>query len=148
MLRAKRPEAAVAKVILAVCLVALVFVGCAQTDAGIRGQLETRFAADDMVNQHQIVIESRDGIVTLTGVVSSGESKERAGQIAASTDGVEQVINNLEVSASAPPTAGPRTDVPADLGRVGEILKEAAEETGAALKEVPENVTEVAEPTP
>lgn len=131
---------------VAVMLFAMLAAGCGDTDPAIRARVETQFAAEPLVNQHQIAVESREGVVTLDGVVSSQDARQRAEELARSTEGVVRVINTLEVSPAAPATVGPRPDVPADLNQAGQILEEAIEETGEAIKQIPENLDDVAAP--
>ena len=47
-------------------------------------------------------VDTRNGVVTLTGDVDSPLAKERAVQIARNTDGVREVVDNITVTESAP----------------------------------------------
>jgi hyperosmotically inducible periplasmic protein len=77
-------------------------VACAQTDAGITTNIKSKMAADDTVKAHQLNVDTRNGVVTLTGDVDSSLAKERAVQIARTTDGVRDVVDNITVTESAP----------------------------------------------
>ncbi|MGH9253913.1 MAG: BON domain-containing protein [Vicinamibacterales bacterium] len=77
-------------------------VACAQTDAGITTNVKSKMAVDDAVKAHQIDIDTRNGVVTLSGDVDSALARERAVQIARTTDGVRDVVDNINVTASAP----------------------------------------------
>ena len=82
--------------------VAALTVACAQTDAGITTNVKSKMAADDTVKAHEINVDTKNGVVTLTGDVDSAIAKERAVQIARTTDGVREVVDNLTGTESAP----------------------------------------------
>ena len=46
-------------------------VACAQTDAGITTNVKTKMAADDTVKAYQIDVDTRNGVVTLSGAVEN-----------------------------------------------------------------------------
>ena len=87
----------------------LVFsVACAQTDAGVSTNVKTKLAADDTVKAYQIDVDTRNGVVTLTGTVENAAAKEQAVTIARNTDGVRDVVDQITVGAAA--TTGDRDD--------------------------------------
>jgi hyperosmotically inducible protein len=101
--------------------VAALTVACAQTDAGITTNVKSKMAADDTVKAHEINVDTKNGVVTLTGDVDSAIAKERAVQIARTTDGVREVVDNLTVTESAP-TGGlfDRDGVDRGTGNIGD----------------------------
>ena len=101
--------------------VAALTVACAQTDAGITTNVKSKMAADDSVKALEINVDTRNGVVTLTGDVDSAIAKERAVQIARSTDGVREVVDNITVTESAP-TGGlfDRDGVDRGTGNIGD----------------------------
>jgi osmotically-inducible protein OsmY len=56
-----------------------------------------------------INVSTEDGVVTLVGTVDSDASRQLAEHLAANTEGVEQVRNQLTVAADAPRMAATRT---------------------------------------
>jgi hypothetical protein len=93
---------------------AVAAIGCGQTDAGITTSVKSRLAADDMVKARAIDVDTREGVVTLTGEVESFAEEETALQIARSTEGVQDVVDQLNLAAepNSAPTTGlddPRT---------------------------------------
>ena len=130
---------------------ALVFtVGCAQTDSGITTSVKSKFAADDVVKANDIDVDTRDHVVTLSGEVESTAAKQRAVQIASTTDGVRDVVDRMTIGDTAATSGrvdvdGPDVNLSDDARRGGEIIKEGAEETGAAIKEGAAAVKEGAE---
>ena len=98
--------------------VAALTVACAQTDAGITTNVKSKMAVDDTVKAYQVNVDTRNGVVTLTGDVDSPLAKERAVQIARNTDGVRDVVDNITVTESAPTGGLYDRD---DAGRTGNI---------------------------
>jgi hyperosmotically inducible protein len=79
---------------------------CAQTDAGITTSVKSRLAADDTVKAYAIDVDTREGVVTLTGTVETTAAKEQAVQVARGTEGVVNVVDNITVSGDMAPTSG------------------------------------------
>lgn len=96
-------------------------VGCAQTDPGITTDVKAQLVADDLVKARNIDVDTRDGVVTLTGTVLSQEEEAKALQLARSTKGVADVVDNISISSSR--EAGSTSTA----GRLGEIPTAAAE---------------------
>jgi hyperosmotically inducible protein len=118
--------------------------------------VKSKLAADDTVKAYKIDVDTTDHVVTLTGTVDSSAVKERAVTIARSTDGVNNVIDNLTVAPGATPTTGiddplqdkaadakDRADAKADsaqkkagdaMDRSGEVLTDAAITTAVKSK--------------
>jgi osmotically-inducible protein OsmY len=94
--------------LLGLLAVAVIAVGCAQTDAGITTKVKSKFAADDTVKAYQIDVDTKDKVVTLSGNVESAAAKDRAAELARQTTGVVDVVNNLTVGTglAAMPGAG------------------------------------------
>ena len=113
-------------------------VACAQTDAGVTTNIKSKMAADDAVKAYQIDVDTSNGVVTLSGDVDSSLAKERAAQIARTTDGVRDVVDNITVTDTAP-TGGlldDRNDVDDRLGEAGRdagnAIERGADRTTAA----------------
>jgi hyperosmotically inducible protein len=83
------------------CAVALATVGCAQTDAGITTNVKSKLVADDLVKARQINVDTQDKVVTLTGEVRTEAEESRALDIARATDGVRDVIDQINVVPEA-----------------------------------------------
>ena len=69
----------------------------ATDDASITSAINTRFVRDELVRAVEIRVETRQGVVTLTGVVDSPKASLRALQLARSTPGVRRVDSRLRV---------------------------------------------------
>ena len=96
---------------------ALLTMGCAETDTGITTAVNARLAADDEVSTYDIDVETADGVVTLIGEVEDPRARERAMELARNTDGVRDVVDRLGVSSGATPTSGSDASVPAAEGQ-------------------------------
>ena len=97
------------RMLIGACVVALAAVGCAQSDAGITTAVKGKLVADDLVKARQINVDTKDKVVTLTGDVQSQAEESRALQIARDTNGVRDVIDQINV---VPPQATTGFGVP------------------------------------
>jgi hyperosmotically inducible periplasmic protein len=94
---------------VAVVLMVLILVGCtamtgrqtareAASDSAITTKVKSSFLADPVVSATAINVDTVDGAVSLDGVVRSEQERQRAIQLARSTDGVKQVdASNLKL---------------------------------------------------
>ena len=67
------------------------------TDASITSAVKTRLMADDLARALKIDVDTKDGVVTITGNVGTPSDKAKIGNIVAHTTGVKSVVNNLTV---------------------------------------------------
>jgi hyperosmotically inducible protein len=72
-------------------------VGTHIDDAGITASVKTAFAADPEVKALSIDVDTRDGVVTLSGRVETASMRARAEDLARHTSGVKSVRNELMV---------------------------------------------------
>jgi osmotically-inducible protein OsmY len=93
---------------LVALMMIVAFVACASTpqqsstgevvdDSVITTKIKTSLAEDEFLKSFQISVETRKGIVELSGFVDTQKSKDRAGQIARGVGGVKSVRNALIV---------------------------------------------------
>ncbi|MEO6565916.1 MAG: BON domain-containing protein [Casimicrobiaceae bacterium] len=68
-------------------------------DTMITTSVKTKVLAEPGLSALKIEVDTKNGVVTLTGTVDNADLKSRAAQIAQSTDGVRSVENNLTVKA-------------------------------------------------
>jgi osmotically-inducible protein OsmY len=66
-------------------------------DSVITTKIKSQLAADEFLKSFQISVETRKGIVELSGFVDSQKAKDKAGQIARGVEGVKSVKNALIV---------------------------------------------------
>src|SRR5688572_31461967 len=99
----------------AVLAAAIMTVACAQTDAGITTNVKTKLAADDTVKAYQVDVDTRNGVVTLSGHVETSTAKEQAVRIARATDGVLDVIDQMSVGETAATSGSDRDIADIDL---------------------------------
>lgn len=67
------------------------------TDASITSAVKTRLMADDLGRAMKIDVDTKDGVVTITGSVPAEADRTRLGEMVAHTTGVKSVVNNLTV---------------------------------------------------
>ena len=127
----------------AVLAAAIMTVACAQTDAGITTNVKTKLAADDTVKAYQVDVDTRNGVVTLSGDVESAAAKEQAIQIARQTDGVRDVIDQIHVGEAAA-TAGTYRDNDTDIDdRAAEAARRGAAEVKEESREAADKAGEI-----
>lgn len=66
-------------------------------DSVITTKIKTQLAADELLKAFQVSVETRKGVVELSGFVNSQNAKDKAGQIARGVEGVKSVQNALTV---------------------------------------------------
>lgn len=103
--------------------------GNAITDSWITMKVHSQFVPEDALEDSDIDVETRGGVVTLTGTVATAAGKSRAVAIAKGTDGVKSVSDRLRV---APEDADDDDDRPAAGAAAGATAREGARETRAA----------------
>ena len=89
--------------VLALVLI-VTFAACASAsdaenvdDMTLGANVKSALEADDSLRSFNIGIETRGGVVILSGWVSSQDAVVKAGQIAQSVEGAQSVENNLSV---------------------------------------------------
>jgi osmotically-inducible protein OsmY len=93
---------------LLVLMMIAAFVACASTpqqsstgevvdDSVITTKIKSLLANDDFLKSFQISVETRKGIVQLSGFVDSQRAVDKASKIARSVEGVKSVKNDLIV---------------------------------------------------
>lgn len=93
---------------LLVLMMIAAYVACASTpqqsstgevvdDSVITTKIKSLLAEDEFLKSFQISVETRKGIVELSGFVDSQKAKDKAGQIARGVGGVKSVKNALIV---------------------------------------------------
>ena len=75
-------------------------IGETVTDTGITMSVKTRLLDDPQVKGLRIDVDTRDGVVYLTGSVGSDAERQKAVQITKDTKGVRDVQSNLTIDRS------------------------------------------------
>jgi hyperosmotically inducible protein len=84
------------------CLAAVaVACGGATSDPGITTAVKSKFAADDAVKAYQIDVDTKEGVVTLSGKVETPAEETQAIALARGTSGVTNVVDHIEVVPDA-----------------------------------------------
>ncbi len=83
--------------------------GCskARNDAQLQSDVQSKISSDPQVQSRQITVESKDGVVTLSGYTNSDAERAVAAGDAAQVAGVKTVVNNLQVQAPQAASAAP-----------------------------------------
>lgn len=70
--------------------------GEAISDTTITAQVKAALGADDRTSALDIDVDTREGVVTLTGTVESNAERRAAARVARSVEGVQEVVNELQ----------------------------------------------------
>ena len=73
----------------------------AADDTAITAKIKASILAEPGLKSTQINVETKDATVTLSGSVDSDTMRDRAKQIAMSTEGVRNVVDNLSLKRSS-----------------------------------------------
>ena len=66
-------------------------------DATITANVKTKLAADSTVPATKVNVDTKEGVVTLSGEVESAAVKSKAEADAKTAEGVKSVVNNLTI---------------------------------------------------
>jgi hyperosmotically inducible protein len=67
------------------------------SDDLIVDQVRIKLSADAEVKGGALVVDCKQGVVTLSGTVESPRQKDKATKLAKKIKGVKQVVNNIEI---------------------------------------------------
>jgi len=73
--------------------------GAKVDDAGITAKVNASLAKDKDLSAVKIDVDTKDGVVTLSGPAPSASAKERASELARAVKGVSSVNNQLTIKA-------------------------------------------------
>jgi len=79
------------------CASSMVSKNTQHADSGITSVIHETLEANDNVKAGQVDIVTREGVVSLTGVVDTEEARREAGRVAWRAEGVRGVMNDLTV---------------------------------------------------
>ena len=99
---------------LGVVSIALALVGCHTMtgrtagryidDQTLTTEVKTKLVADRLANLTRVNVTTQNGVVYLTGSVDTPDRAQRAAELANSVSGVRQVVNQIQVASTTPPT--------------------------------------------
>jgi hyperosmotically inducible protein len=111
----------------AIIAIVLVAAGCssqAMDDSTITTKVKGKLAADTQTSAIKIGVDTKEGVVTLSGTVPTTTEKGKAEQLARDTEGVKRVVNSITVD----PNAIGATNAGEKAGEVaGELKAEASD---------------------
>lgn len=85
---------------LAACVSTVVPQGTRHSDSVITSVIQASLQSSHKVKADQVEVETREGVVYLTGVVDTETGRREAGRVVWSTEGVGGVMNQLTVQLS------------------------------------------------
>jgi hypothetical protein len=106
----------------------LIAAGCtrlgSRTDQQVAADVQTKINADASFPDKQLNVTSANGVITLSGTVSSDAARAAAAADAAQVDGVKTVVNNLVVAT--PDLAGMQADAQQPAPQKAPVMRAAA----------------------
>jgi hyperosmotically inducible protein len=105
---------------LLIVVTAVSLMSCAAPDSVVTAKIKTKMMADKAVSADKIEVDTRDGVVTLTGMVQSQEAKDHALRIARETNGARKVVDMISVRV-----AEGRGEAPSPERSTGERIDDA-----------------------
>lgn len=84
--------------------------GQAVDDSALTSKVKAALASDRAMNGRDIEVETRDGVVQLSGFVDSENARTAAVMRARSVEGVAEVRNDLSIRTDDRPAKGPASD--------------------------------------
>jgi osmotically-inducible protein OsmY len=75
-------------------------VAAAADDTAITAKVKAALIAEPGLKSTDINVDTKEATVTLSGTVASNELRDKAKQIASSTNGVKNVVDNLVVKSA------------------------------------------------
>ena len=76
-------------------------------DPWLTAKVQSKYFLDDEVKGHEIDVDTKDGVVTLTGSVETEAQHRQAVALARSTEGVRDVVDQLKVVPDTDPESRP-----------------------------------------
>jgi hypothetical protein len=70
-------------------------------EAALIGKIKAKIALDDTVKSADVHVQSKDGIVTLSGKANTTAQRDRILQLARETSGVKSVVNEMTLAAGS-----------------------------------------------
>jgi hypothetical protein len=128
-------------VMAAVAVAACVACGDSQDD-GISTSVGAKLTADQAAGTSQVKVATNNGVVTLSGTADTPAAKEQAVKTARETEGVREVVDNIQVKGAESAEGSAQTG-----GGIGDSAAKAASATGDAAKATGDVVVEAAKTT-
>jgi osmotically-inducible protein OsmY len=129
------------RLIIPTLIVVTVFLaGCssqAVDDSTVTAKVKSKLAADSQTSAMKISVDTRNGVVTLSGTVETDTEKNKAEQLARNTDGVKRVANDIKVE---PESMAAEREKSGD-SNIGETLSDAAILAKVKAKLVADGIT-------
>lgn len=121
-------------------VLAVATVGCSQTDPGITTAVKSKLAADDVVKSYRIDVDTKEGVVTLSGEVDNAAAKARAVELARGTEGVRDVVDKTAIVAGVTPPGGIDDKAAATTGQAARDADKKIDDAQKKAGETADNI--------
>lgn len=109
--------------------------GTAVRDSWVTLKVHSQFVPEDALEGSDIDVNTKSGVVTLSGTVVSQAGKARAVEIAKSTDGVKSVNDRVRIARADADRPTARDNDREDAGEAGRTAREAEREASEEARE-------------
>jgi hyperosmotically inducible periplasmic protein len=131
-------------VLLIMIAVLLGVPGCSSQevdDSAITVKVKSKLAADSKTSAIKIGVETKDGVVTLSGTVPTTTEKDEAEKLAKNTEGVKRVTNSITVDPSSLGATNVREKAGEAAKNISETVSDATILTKLKAKLVADGIT-------
>ena len=118
--------------------------GCsshAVDDSAITLKVKSKLAADSQTSAIKIGVDTKGGVVTLSGTVPTETEKDEAAKIAKNTEGVQRVVNDIAVNPDSLGATNIREKAGEAAKDIGESVSDATIMTKLKAKLVADGIT-------
>ena len=91
------------------------------SDAWITAQVKSKLVGDREIRARDIDVDTRDGVVTLKGKILNEQLRQLAVVLSNRTEGVRQVVDQLQVQVASPPDARANRDTSGAVATSGSV---------------------------
>ena len=118
--------------------------GCssrAVDDSAITAKVKSKLVADSQTSAIKIGVETKDGVVTLSGTVPTTTEKNEADKIAKNTEGVKRVVNDITVNPDSLGATNVREKAGEAAKDIGKSVSDATILTKLKAKLIADGIT-------
>ena len=76
---------------------------CSRADAEITTEVKTKIDSDRNLTSKMMQVDTKKGIVTLSGSAASDTERKRAEELARTTDGVKDIVDGMTINPALAP---------------------------------------------
>lgn len=110
-------------------------------DSAITLKVKSKLVSDSQTSAIKIGVDTKDGVVTLSGTVPTTTEKDEADKIAKNTEGVKRVVNDITINPDSVGATNMRDKAGEAARDIGESVSDATILTKLKAKLVADGIT-------